>query len=58
MSDEYDGPCRTCGGKARRRQVRNEELITDSATSYRVERQCTNPQCPTNSGESSVKDQV
>lgn len=49
MSDDYSGPCRTCGSAhVGVHRVPAERSLADSARTTVDRRICENPDCPTN----------
>ena len=51
-------PCQICGAAVRMGRERAERSIDDAAVTMIPKRICTNPQCPSKTGEMSVADVV
>lgn len=48
MSDDYEGPCRTCGGPVTVDRVPEERSCSDPGARWIPKRRCLNPECVTN----------
>jgi hypothetical protein len=57
MSDDYEGPCRICGGVVRVIRIPDEKSLSEVGTPVRKKRVCANPLCDSNTGQKTV-DQV
>lgn len=54
MTEEYNGPCRTCGAPARRKPVSRPKTINQPGAALGHTRLCTNSECPTNTGSATL----
>jgi len=58
MTEEYNGPCRTCGAPAHRKPVPRPKTINQPGAGLGHIRRCTNPECPTNTGSATLGQRV